>query len=311
MVVTVEVSSMLRTVDGPLELPISEIGDSLARFRVVSPHAQQRLDQSLRTYGQLSPAVVLSAANAPYELIDGFKRLRVVRTLPGATTFKVQRLTLGPRAAKVAVVQLNQAAGRVSDFEEALVLHSLSRDDGLTQVEIGVLFGRDQSWVSRRIALAERLCDEATEQVRLGLLTMAAGRELVSMPRGIQPKVLDSLQRHSMTSREVGRLVTKLVATPQAQWDEILRHPYDVLDVVSKPAPPSDAPLSPAVLSERLTRLTAHCQAVRKDLGKAKEGLADGELAEAGAHAVKVITRLVQDIRRVATAVVAIEYEHG
>src|SRR4051812_11349245 len=113
MVVPVEVSSMLRTVDGPLELPISEIGDSLARFRVVSPHAQQRLDQSLRTYGQLSPAVVLSAANAPYELIDGFKRLRVVRALPGATTFKVQRLTLGPRAAKVAVVQLNQAAGRV------------------------------------------------------------------------------------------------------------------------------------------------------------------------------------------------------
>ena len=291
----------LTVVGGDEELPLAEIGESFGRFRVVSPKAQHRLEASVRAYGQLSPAVVLGGGSAPFELIDGFKRLRIARSLTGVSTLRVVRLTLGPRAAKAAVVQINRTVGRVSDFEEALVLSSLAQEDGLTQVEIGGLFGKDQSWVSRRIALAERLCDEAKEQIRLGLLGMASGRELVSMPRGIQPKVLETLQRHDMTSREAARLTQKLLASPQTKWDEILRFPDDVLGVRLKAVTaPSNAPLSPAALGERLTRLAAHCRAVSRDLGRITESMAaDGELAEAGEHTVKVMSRTIQSIRRV------------
>ena len=43
--------------------------------------------------------------------------------------------------------------------EEALVVHSLSHEDGLSQGEIAVLLGRHKSWVCRRLSLVERLSD--------------------------------------------------------------------------------------------------------------------------------------------------------
>lgn len=202
----------------PADLPLRHIGESFGRFRLVDPRGQARLDASIKTYGQLAPAIALASAEAPFELLDGFKRLRAVRALGGQQTLRVLCLTLGPRAAKAAVLEINRATCRVSDFEEALVLASLANDDGLTQVEIGALFNRDQSWVSRRIAVAERLCDEAKELIRLGLLGVAAGREIMRMPRGIQPLILETLQKHTMTSREVGRLVAKLLSSPSGSW---------------------------------------------------------------------------------------------
>jgi len=45
-------------------------------------------------------------------------------------------------------------------IEEAWIVHSLARDDSLSQQQMAKLFGRHKSWVSRRLALVERLCPE-------------------------------------------------------------------------------------------------------------------------------------------------------
>lgn len=284
----------------PADLPLRHIGESFERFRLVDPKAQARLDASIKTYGQLSPAIALASSAAPFELVDGFKRLRAIRSLGGPQTLRVVCLTFAPRAAKAAVLEINRTTCRVSDFEEALVLASLAKDDGLTQVEIAALFDRDQSWVSRRIALAERLCDEAKELVRLGLLTSAAGREIMRMPRGIQPLVLETLQKHAMTSREVSRLVAKLLSTPQANWPEILRFPDEVLTPTMRPVKTAEnSPPSPAALAERLIRLTSHCQAIKRALGRGDVLMPAGsEVSEAGEHTIKVMTWTIKAIRR-------------
>jgi ParB-like chromosome segregation protein Spo0J len=283
----------------PADLPLSAIGESFGRFRLVDPAGQARLDTSIKTYGQLSPAIALASANAPFELIDGFKRMRSLRALGGARTLRVLCLPFGPHAAKTAVLEINRATCRVRDFEEALVLHSLSNEDGLTQVEIGILFGRDQSWVSRRVALAARLCDEATEMIRLGLLGMASGREIMRMPRGIQPQVLETMQKHSMTSREVGRLVAKLLSSPQGSWAEILRFPDEILAPIAKPAKAATiVTLSSAAIAERLLRLAAHCHEVKRDLSRTDDLMPTGsEVADAGEHTLKIMTWTIKSIR--------------
>ncbi|MEZ6152463.1 MAG: hypothetical protein R3C09_20375 [Pirellulaceae bacterium] len=43
-------------------------------------------------------------------------------------------------------------------------------DDGLEQIEVAQMLGRHKSWVNRRLALIERLCSEARESLRLGLI---------------------------------------------------------------------------------------------------------------------------------------------
>ena len=280
------------------DMPLCDIGASFDRFRVINPPAEARLEASIRVFGQLSPVTVLDGPAAPFELIDGFKRLRIAKAMGGAS-LKAVRLVLGMRAAKAAIMKLNRASGRVSDFEESLVIASLSSDDGLTQLEIGRLFDRDQSWVSRRLALTERLCEEAKEQIRLGLLGVAAARWLVNMSRGIQPKILETMKKHSMTSRESGRLVAALLASPQTDWDKILGCPDGILLVVpSAKRVRDDEPPSKAGLCENLSRLSAHCQIVRKSLKRFVEPVAaHDELVEVSGHVSVILGRTAREIR--------------
>ena len=46
----------------------------------------------------------------------------------------------------------------------------------MTQVEVAELLGRHKSWVCRRLALVEKLSNEAREDLRLGLLSTTAAR---------------------------------------------------------------------------------------------------------------------------------------
>jgi len=151
-------------------LTLDEVAEGYGDLRLVSPRGQARIKSSLATYGQISPIVVLGGDGPPYQVLDGFKRARAARELQTLPFLSARRLVIGKLAAKAAIVQLNQASGSVSPIEEGLAIRSLVRDDGLIQLEVAALFGRHPSWVCRRLALVERLCDEALERVRVGLV---------------------------------------------------------------------------------------------------------------------------------------------
>ena len=127
---------------------------------------------------------------AGYELVDGFKRLRACRHI-GKETLKARILDATERVSKAAIIQLNRGRS-ISELEEAMVLSSLYREDGLTQMEIAVFLGRHKSWVSRRISLIERLHEEVRQDIRLGLLPASMGRELAKLPRGNQKEAADA-----------------------------------------------------------------------------------------------------------------------
>ena len=49
------------------------------------------------------------------------------------------------RVCKAAMIQLNWSGRSINEMEEALVVQSLHREDGLTQIEIAALIGRNKS----------------------------------------------------------------------------------------------------------------------------------------------------------------------
>ena len=183
---------------------------------------------SLEHYGQMSPVVVCRGGSGGYELLDGFKRLHASRHLK-RPTLRCRVLDVGSWAAKAAVLCLNWASGSVNDLEEGWVIRSLCREDGLTQVEVGLLVGRDRSWVSRRLSLVERLSEEVQSQLRLGLITGTMGRELARVPRGTQERVLKAVAAHHLGSREVGRLVDLLRDSGRKEQERILSAPREAL----------------------------------------------------------------------------------
>jgi len=212
-----------------LVIPVDRIGESFSRFRLLCPRHEAAMERSLGRFGQMAPVVVSCASNDRYEMVDGFKRLRACRKL-GNESLRARVLEGHARVLKAAMIQLNRKSGHLGDVEEAMIGTSLYRDDGLTQVEIAPLLGHDKSWVSRRIALIERLSEEVLEHLRLGLISPTHGRELSRLPRGNQPQALSCVISHHLCSRETAKLVTILIERPRWDHELILRLPLEILE---------------------------------------------------------------------------------
>ena len=239
------------------ELVISEIGERYGVYRIVSPQADGAMVKSIRKYGQISPVVCVKGKDG-YELIDGFKRLRACRSL-NQTTLKAKAIQVSGRVCKAAMIQLNWSGQSINEMEEALVVQSLHREDGLTQVEIAVLLGRDKSWVSRRISLMERLSEEVQEDIRLGLISVITGRELAKLPRGNQKEAAEAILKRRYTTREAAKLVGYLLSRPRWEYSSILTRSWEVVEA---------GQTRPRGLGAKLVSFREACQTVLQGFSK-------------------------------------------
>jgi hypothetical protein len=166
------------------------------------------------------------------------------------------------------MLDLNWKRGSISDLEEGMVVHSLCREDGLSQVEIAVLLGRHKSWVCRRLSLVERLCDEALEHMRLGLIAGVIGRELARLPRGNQEAALRTILKYRFSSRESARLVSLLLSRPGWSWQNLLNFPAEILSDRA-PERPQQRPLTPLeALTNRVLQIHQRLLSVAESCDK-------------------------------------------
>nr|MBF0223121.1 ParB N-terminal domain-containing protein [Desulfobulbaceae bacterium] len=225
-----DISLSIRTQPNEIiELPLTGIGERFSTLRIINPEADSAVLRSMERYGQITPVVVSKVSSNEYQLLDGFKRLRGARALT-MSGLKARIMCLNIRAGKAALMQLNWVGKSINSMEEALVVHSLFHEDSLSQVEIATLLGRHKSWVCRRVALIDRLCDEGRDQIKLGLLPISMGRELVKLPRGNQDALLEAIRKHHLNCHETKKLVDELQARPEREYQAILQRPWEVLE---------------------------------------------------------------------------------
>ncbi len=144
---------------------VAALGERLAPLRLRGPESLRAMQHSMLRHGQLTAVTAFADASGALQLVDGFKRLHVAREL-GWTELRAYMLALTDAQAKVALHTLNKQAG-LCELEEAWLVRSLYRDDGLTQPQIGQLLGRHKSWVCRRLMLVELLDEVLQGDVRL------------------------------------------------------------------------------------------------------------------------------------------------
>lgn len=226
-------------------LPVEALGERYRRYRLADSAAEEAMARSLRRYGQQSPVVVCLHDGAP-ELIDGFKR-RAAAPQAGMSTLSARVVQIDERVAKASIYGLNCTARSTSELEEAWIVHALVREDGLSQVEVADLMGRHKSWVCRRLAMLERLCIEAKEELRLGLLSPTLARQLIRLPADNQAGVLLAARRDALTMEEVGSVVTLLRGATPEQEQQILEKPrLSLAEAEGVSGPVRDPRLSPA-----------------------------------------------------------------
>jgi len=220
-------------------LGLDQIGEAYRRYRLAAPEAEAAMARSLRRYGQMSPIVVCLRQERP-EVIDGFKRLAAARTISGWHQLSARRVEVDERGAKAAIYGLNCVGRRTQELEEAWIVSALVREDGLSQVEVADLLGRHKSWVCRRLALLEKLSVEAREDLRVGLLSSFAARQLTRLPAGNQPEVLAVARRESLSTDELRGVVDLLLASASREKEEfVLAKPREALRQARGVIPPA------------------------------------------------------------------------
>jgi len=210
----------------PQRLALAVIDRRYGELRLAAPPLLRQLRGSVQREGIRHPVVVSCAVEGERRvLLDGFKRVRVAEEL-GLKEIWAQVVQLDATQAKAAILKCNQAQPGLCEIEEAWIVRSLIREQGLRQAQVGELLGRDKSWVCRRLRLAEALDPALQDDVRLGLLSATAARELSRLPRGNQVRAAEAVREHQLTSRQSAQLTERLLETAD---------PVAVREVLSDP----------------------------------------------------------------------------
>ena len=210
-------------------ISIDEIDLRYSELRLPCPVRLSRLRRLGECDGMRSPVLLSSSVvRGRLVLVDGFKRLEIARDL-GEREILGRVVDLDAVAAEIAIINSNESQRGLLDIEEGLIVQSLHRRHGRSQVEIAELLGRHKSWVCRRLRLVEGLDASVQRDLRLGLISASVAREVVRLPRGNQSKTVKAIIEHGLSSRQAKRLVDVLNAADPSNRRSILCNPLDHL----------------------------------------------------------------------------------
>jgi len=215
------------------QVAVGELDTRYATLRLPAPEAVATLGRSIARHGVLQPLTVNRQSDGDGDalvVLDGFKRQQALADKPD-TTVPVRIMTLTEAQATAALITFNRPHRGVSELEEAWIVQSLVRDHEMLQKDVAKLLGRHKSWVCRRVQLAQRLAEEVVDDMRLGLISATAARELVRLPRGNQARVAAAIREHGLTSRQTPELVRRVLQAPNSKSvQELLDDPMRFVD---------------------------------------------------------------------------------
>jgi ParB/RepB/Spo0J family partition protein len=192
-----------------MELEFHELVLRYERLRVMRPARERRLLGSLATIGQQVPIFVVGDAEpGRYVVIDGYKRVRLLRRL-GKDAVRATCWEMEESEALVVSRLVGTGEGETA-LEQAWLLDELQRRFGVRQEELARRFDRSVSWVSRRLGLVREVPDGVQERVRRGEIgAHAAVKYLLPLARANAAgceALAGVIASAKLASREVGLL---------------------------------------------------------------------------------------------------------
>jgi ParB-like chromosome segregation protein Spo0J len=210
--------------DSHRKIPMAQIDDRYAALRLIQAKAIERVRRHLAHCAIVAPLLCNDLQQEKLVLIDGFKRLHVLRE-QHAKQVMVLVVRLSESAAQAAIVTETRARQGLCAMAEAWIIRSLVLQCVLGQKDVGALLRQHISWVSQRLSLAERLDPSVQEDIRLGLVHATSAREVAQLPRGKQAQVALAICQNGLPTRQVVVLVQVLLACDEHQMIAVLRDP--------------------------------------------------------------------------------------
>lgn len=190
-----------------LALPCRRLVDYPLRIKFYSQAHLAGLTASIKENGLLEPILVHPLENGQYCILSGHYRVRAVRRLRQKEIL-CRICHCDQRTAMVIYCTSNLLTRGLSAIEEAYMIVGLVKEGGFNMTEIGKLWGRSKSWVSRRIKLIKDLDPQIKQELGKGDLRPRLAQELTRLPQGNEQKrVLGLIRRYQLNKDNTTRLV--------------------------------------------------------------------------------------------------------
>lgn len=190
-----------------LSLPCHKLLDHPLHFDFYLQSHLEGLVVSIRETGLLEP-IVVSAKGEAYRILSGHYRIRAVRRLRWKKVL-CRVVECDDRRGAVIYCNSNLLTRDLSAIEEAYMISGMISLENFTMTEIGKLFGRSKSWVSRRLSLLTHLDVKMRKEMEQGFLHPRLAQELARLPQGNdQARVLRLIRREHIAKDAAAELIS-------------------------------------------------------------------------------------------------------
>jgi len=176
--------------------------------RVFIDEKIDELAKSISQYGLIQPIVVRGRRDGKFELVAGERRLRASKKL-GMTEIKAVVMTAGEGDSAVIALIENIQRENLHFMEEAEAYEALLKDHNLTQEELAMRLGKNQSTIANKLRIL-RLSDYVKEAVVANRLTERHARALLRLhDEQSQLKLIDLIRKKNLSVKVTEELVEK------------------------------------------------------------------------------------------------------
>ena len=169
----------------------------------------QELADSIKAQGMVQPIVVRSVGDNNYEIIAGERRWRAAQ-LAGLAEVPVFIREVDDQTAMAMALIENIQRDDLNPLEEAVALHRLLDEFGLTHQEIANAVGKSRTTVTNLMRLLE-LAPEVKALVDERKLDMGHARALLALKAGDQRKAANEVVKKGLSVRATEALVKALL----------------------------------------------------------------------------------------------------
>ncbi len=208
MAVTVKKAEDFKSAGKILYLPCSKLEDHPLHFGFYAQSHLEELVRSIEKSGLLEPIVVCPLKDDRYRILSGHYRIRAVRRLKWKKV-ACRVMECDEHLSFVIYCTSNLLVRGLSAMEEAYMISVLVERENFTLNEIGAIWGRSKSWVSRRLGLLIHLDPKIKKELEFGFLSPRMAHQLSRLPRGNdQERVLKIVRKEHMNKDDASEFVT-------------------------------------------------------------------------------------------------------
>lgn len=191
-----------------LELPLKKLipGKYQPRSSMDSDELQA-LSDSIRVSGILQPIVVRPLSQGQFEIIAGERRFQASK-LAGLETIPVIIKDVQDKEALSLALIENIQRENLNPLEEALALERLTKEFGLTHIQIAESLGKSRTTVTNLLRILT-LTDEVKAFLEKGMIDLGHAKVLLGLKGSLQIQIATEIVEKKLSVREAEKLIAK------------------------------------------------------------------------------------------------------